>query len=100
MATARSLSTSKRKTAIPSWIWFQVLFSISGPSDTVLKQVRQITRGLEYLHRQSVIHGDLRGVSSPILHHSECYNLFWTVERIDRYRRTSSHLRLRTGDYH
>ena len=30
----------------------------------IVLQVIQISRGLEYLHGQSIIHGDLRGVST------------------------------------
>jgi len=33
---------------------------------TIIIQVKQIAIGLEYLHAQSIIHGDLRGVSATI----------------------------------
>ena len=33
---------------------------------TIIIQVKQIAKGLDYLHIQSIIHGDLRGVSATI----------------------------------
>ena len=55
-------------------------------------QVKQIAPGLEYLHGQSVVHGDLRGVSAPPPRHFKFQNIFWAGERVNGWGRTSSHL--------
>ena len=38
-----------------------------GNADLVLQQLVDVAEGLNYLHERDVVHGDLKGVSSPSL---------------------------------
>ena len=62
----------------PGWIWFLsfVSFRTQSQLDGAFLQVIQIAQGLEYLHGQSIVHGDLRGVSTLLRDNYQLFHPF------------------------
>jgi serine/threonine protein kinase len=53
---------------------------------TLVLQALDVAQGLEYLHKQGIIHGDLKGVSVCQLHDADVFP--------DKFMRLAQHTRL------